>query len=227
VLGDAGLLAAEAMASVDVMALMELFALWEKLPDASAASLALVGEAAKVAKTMDPARFRELLEPEVPDAWPSTKFLATAVDADTGEFVVLSAASGVSLVDAVASSICVPGIFPPVAVADRLLVDGGLRSGTSADLAAGYDTVIVLAPIGSRMDGMDPAAGRAAADEVRALEAAGASCTLLFPDDATNDVIGINRMDATISVNVMAAGRRQGRTLAASLSGFSISPADR
>lgn len=217
VLGDSGILATEAMAAIDLMAVMGVFALWEKLPDASPASLALVGEAAKAATTMDPARFRELLEPEVPMAWPPTKFLATAVDADTGEFVVLSATSDVPLIDALASSICVPGIFPPVPVAGRLLVDGGLRSGTSADLAAGYDTVLVIAPIGSRTDGMDPVAGQAAADEVRALEAAGASCTLVFPDDTANDVIGINRMDASLSLVVLAEGRRQGRALASAV----------
>lgn len=214
VLNDTGVLAAEAMSTIDVMAVMRVFTVWDKLPDATPASLALVGEEAKMAKTISLTRFRELIDPELPEAWPSTVFLATAVDADTGEFVVLSAASGVALADAVASSICVPGIFPPVPVDGRLLVDGGLRSGTSADLAAGYDTVIVLAPIGSRTDGMDPAAGRVAAAEIRELEAAGATCTLLFPDDAANDVIGINRMDATISVDVLAAGRRQGRALA-------------
>ena len=217
VLNDTGVLAAEAMSAIDAMAVMRVFTLWDKLPDATPASLALVGEEAKMATTISLTRFRELIDPELPEAWPSTPFLATAVDADTGEFVVLSAATGVALRDAVASSICVPGIFPPVPVDGRFLVDGGLRSGTSADLAAGYDTVVVLAPIGSRADGMDPVAGRMAAAEVRELEAAGATCTLLFPDDAANDVIGINRMDATISIDVLAAGRRQGRALAATI----------
>ena len=217
VLADTGILAAEAMGAVDLLALMELFALWEKLPDATPASLALVGEAAKLATTVSLSRFRELIDPELPQAWPGTKFLATAVDADTGEFVVLDTTSGVSLADAVASSICVPGIFPPVPVKGRLLVDGGLRSGTSADLAASYDTVVVIAPIGSRSDGMDPAAGRLATHEVKTLEAAGSICTLMFPDDAANDTIGINRMDATISARVLAEGRRQGRAIASTI----------
>ncbi len=217
VLNDTGVLAAEAMSTIDVLALMTVFELWDKLPDATPASLALVGEQAKLAKTISLARFRELIDPELPPTWPSTKFLATAVDADSGEFVVLSEASGVPLADAVAASICVPGILPPVPVGGRLLVDGGLRSGTSADLAAGYDTVVVIAPIGSRTDGMDPLAGRVAAAEVHQLEAAGATCTLVFPDDAANDVIGINRMDATISASVLAEGRRQGRLLAATI----------
>lgn len=217
VLGDTGVLAAEAMASVDVAALLNVFAVWSTLPDASPASLALVGEQAKRAKTMSIPRFREFVDPELPEAWPATAFLTTSVDATTGEFVVLGAESGVPLADAVAASICVPGIFPPVPVNGRLLVDGGVRSGTSADLATGYDTVVVLAPIGSRLDGLDPHARHAATAELRALEAAGATCTLLFPDDASNDVIGINRMDASISTAVLAEGRRQGRALASSI----------
>lgn len=217
VLNDTGILAAEAMSAIDVATLMNVFTAWDKLPDATPASLARVGNAAKLATTVSLARFRELIDPELPQAWPSTEFLTTAVDADSGEFVVLSSSSGVRLADAVASSICVPGIFPPVPVNGRLLVDGGLRSGTSADLAAGYDNVVVIAPIGSRSDGMDPLAGRMTAFEVHQLEAAGATCTLLFPDDAANDVIGINRMDATISAVVVAEGRRQGRALAATI----------
>ncbi len=217
VLNDTGVLAAEAMSFIDLMALIDVFTRWEKLPDTTPASLAQVGAAAKLARTISRARFRELLDPELPTSWPATEFRATAVDADTGEFVVLSATSGVALADAVASSICVPGILPPVPVAGRLLIDGGVRSGTSADLAAGYDTVVVIAPIGSRTDGLDPFAGRMAAAEVRSLEAAGASCTLLFPDDAANDAIGINRMDATLSSAILAHGRRQGRALASSI----------
>ena len=217
VLNDTGVLAAEAMSAIDVATLMNVFTAWDELPDATPASLARVGNAAKLATTVSLARFRELIDPELPQAWPSTEFLTTAVDADSGEFVVLSSSSGVRLADAVASSICVPGIFPPVPVNGRLLVDGGLRSGTSADLAVGYDNVVVIAPIGSRADGMDPLAGRMTASEVHQLEAAGATCTLLFPDDAANDVIGINRMDATISAVVVAEGRRQGRALAATI----------
>ncbi len=217
VLNDTGVLAAEAMSTIDLLALLTVFEVWDKLPDATPPSLALVGEQAKLAKTISLERFRELIDPELPPAWPSTRFLATAVDADSGEFIVLSRESEVPLADAVASSVCVPGIFPPVPVGGRLLVDGGLRSGTNAVLAAGYDTIVVLAPIGSRTDGMDPLAGRVAAAELHELEAAGATCTLLFPDDAANDVIGINRMDATISATILAAGRRQGRALAATI----------
>ena len=212
-------LTTEAMAALDFTEILALFAAWEAMPDASPASCQTIGAMALAAKTIPATRFRELLDPEIDAQWPKGAFACTAVDAVSGEFVVLNAAADVLLADAIASSICVPGIFPPVEVNGRHLVDGGLRSGTNADLAVGYDRVIVLAPIGSRLDGMDVAANRAALAEIAGLEAAGTVCTLLFPDDVTNDVIGIDRMNVAISAAVIAEGRRHGGVVAATLAG--------
>ncbi len=207
-------LTAEAMASLDFAEILSLFAAWETMPDTSAESMRAIGTMALQAKTLSVRRFRELFDPNVAPAWPKGEFVCTAVDADTGEFVVLRHDSDTSLADAIASSICVPGIFPPVEVNGRRLVDGGLRSGTNADLASGHHRVLVLAPIGSRTDGMDPAAARAAEDEIGALTSSGSVCTLIFPDDAANDIIGINRMDESIAQAVMIDARRQGRLAA-------------
>ena len=67
--------------------------------------------------------------------------------ADNGEFVAFEKSSGVSLVDAVAASCAVPGVWPPVTINGRRYIDGGMRSAVNADLAAGYERVVVLAPI--------------------------------------------------------------------------------
>ncbi len=56
--------------------------------------------------------------------------------------------TGWPLLDAVAASCAVPGVHPPITVGGRRLVDGGLRSPTDADLAAGCDRVLVVAPVG-------------------------------------------------------------------------------
>jgi NTE family protein len=213
--GDA--LASEAMGSIDFMEFMNVAGAWALIPDNAPASLLPVVQMALTAKTLPEARMRELLDPMVADHWPARPFRCSAVDAATGEFVVLDANSGVSLADAISASICVPGIFAPVLVGGRRLVDGGLYSGTCAELAAGHDSVLIVAPIGSRSDGMDPAAGAQIVREVAALEAGGAKVTALLPDDGANDVIGINRMDASISETVMAEGHRQGKALAVNL----------
>lgn len=66
-----------------------------------------------------------------------------ASDFLTGEEVLLSSGSAV---DAVLASAAIPGVFPPVAVAGRLLVDGGVASNTpiAAALRLGAERIIVL-----------------------------------------------------------------------------------
>src|SRR6478752_1454482 len=84
-----------------------------------------------------------LISPE----WPERPFAVTAVDAETGEFRTFDRSSGVPLVSAVAASCAVPGVYPPVSIGGRRYIDGGMRSAANADLAKGYDRLVVLAPI--------------------------------------------------------------------------------
>ena len=217
VLNSGGSLASEAMASIDFMEFMGIAGAWSLIADNTPDSLLPITAMALQSKTMPEARMRELLGADTAKNWPTKLFRCTAVDAHSGEFVVLDANSGVSLADAISASICVPGIFAPVLVGGRRLVDGGLYSGTCAELAGGHDSVLIVAPIGSRSDGMDPAASAQVAREADALRAVGAHVTILLPDNMTNDVIGINRMDSSISEQVMAEGRRQGAALSADL----------
>jgi NTE family protein len=79
--------------------------------------------------------------------WPDRDLRITAVDADSGAFVVLDRTSGVDLVLAVASSCAVPLVWPPVPVDGHRYVDGGVRSATNADVAKGAERVVVLAPL--------------------------------------------------------------------------------
>jgi NTE family protein len=79
--------------------------------------------------------------------WPERRLLITAVDARTGEFVVFDREQGVDLVDAVGASCAVPGVWPPVTIGDHRYIDGGVRSPVNADLAAGCDRVVILAPV--------------------------------------------------------------------------------
>ena len=43
-------------------------------------------------------------------------------------------------------SCAVPGIWPPVTINGRRYIDGGVGSATHADLAAGYDRILVIVP---------------------------------------------------------------------------------
>jgi len=79
--------------------------------------------------------------------WPQLSLRVTAVDVATGELVVFDKASGVDLVDAVAASCAVPGVWPAVTIGNRRYIDGGVRTMTNADLAAASDRALVLAPL--------------------------------------------------------------------------------
>jgi NTE family protein len=79
--------------------------------------------------------------------WPHRRLVVSAVDAQAGELVTFDRDSGVSLVDAVAASCALPGVWPATTVAGRGYVDGGIRSATNADLADGHDVLVILVPI--------------------------------------------------------------------------------
>src|ERR1044072_2451817 len=80
--------------------------------------------------------------------WPEGLLFITAVNAHTGEPVVFDRNSGVDLVDAVAAS-CAGGFA--FCIGDNYYIDGGYRSNAdNADLAAGYERVLVLSPFGGK-----------------------------------------------------------------------------
>ncbi len=137
--------------------------------------------------------------------WPADPLVITAVDTETGTAVVFDNASGVPIDRAVAASCAVPGVFPPVTVSGRRYVDGGLRSVANVDLAAGYDRVLVLAPIPlavRRRDRPGPQA-RSLGPDVRSL--------VLVPDRAGALAMGRNPLDTSRGRRTEAAARAQGR----------------
>jgi NTE family protein len=173
-----------------------------------------IGAFALAAQTVDEASFirgfgRSLSEAQA-DAWPERGFACTAVDAETGEFVVWNAAANVGLARAVASSCSVPGVFPPITINGRRYIDGGMRSATNADLATGHETVVVIA---LRIAGAS-ARGRPALDaEIDALKAAGARVELITPNEASQSAFGANLMDARVRPAAAKAGLAQGRAM--------------
>lgn len=107
-----------------------------------------VGAMALAADTGSEAERRKILAARlVSHEWPERRLVVTAVDALTGELEAFERGSGGGLLDAVSASCAVPGVWPPVTVAGRRFIDGGIRSATNADLAAGYGRVVILAPI--------------------------------------------------------------------------------
>jgi NTE family protein len=141
------------------------------------------------------------------EEWPERRLIITGVDAESGEAVAWDRNSGVSLVRAVAASCAVPCVYPPVRINGRRYVDGGLRSGTNADLAADASRIVVIAPMA------DVTPLGAPRDEIAALRER-AAVTLIKPDAAARTAIGPNVLDASRRVAALEAGLTQGEALA-------------
>jgi NTE family protein len=135
--------------------------------------------------------------------WPDRRLLITAVDTETGAFRAFDRDSGVPLVTAVAASCAVPGVWPPVTIDGQRFMDGGVRSSANADLAAGYDRVVVLAPLPRGFRGMAGAARQV--EELRR----DAEATLVSPDAAALQAIGGNVLDPAARAAAARAGLAQ------------------
>jgi len=181
-----------------------------------------IGKFALAAETMPEEAFIESFGRQLSHgqagAWPQRNFACSAVDAETGEFVLWSAESKVGLARAVASSCSVPGVYPPITINGRRYIDGGMRSGSNADLATGHELVVV---VGLRTATTDPemsARMRAPLErELQTLRDGGARTELILPDDASVAAFGVNLMDGRVRPAAARAGIAQGKALAASL----------
>ena len=208
------------MAGIDPSSVLQLFMRWAGVKEMTQETCAEIGAAALAAQTVAEDEWVAYFEDHLEGAnWPERPLLLTAVDCETGAFQTWDRDSSVGLGRAVASSCAVPGLFPAVTINGRRYTDGGVRSGTNADLARGYDSVLIVAPIGARPDGIDPLLGRQARAETEALNTAGTSAELVFPDASTLEAMGINRMDASRRGVTTHAGIAQGRALASRLAG--------
>jgi NTE family protein len=165
---------------------------------------ARLGHAALKARTVPEAERRAVIERRLPNAsWPDRRLLITAVDAATGELRVFDSDSGVPLPEAVAASCAVPLVWPPITIGGRRYIDGGVRSAANADLAAGCDRVVVLAPItyalrrSSRISSQLGSLG----PSVRSV--------VIRPDAAARKAIGGNVLDPAHRVASARAGHVQ------------------
>ena len=168
-----------------------------------------IGAYALAADTVPEAERRAVIESRLPSPnWPSRRMLLVAVDAETGGMRAFDRESGVSLIDAVAASCAVPGIWPPVTIGGRRYVDGGVRSGENADLAAGCGRIVVISPLGYDSALPSPMPLRRVVGELRS---DGSAVTVIAPDDASAAAMGLNPLDPATRTPAAHAGRAQGR----------------
>lgn len=164
-----------------------------------------IGAMALAAPTVTEAERMEIIAARLPVRdWPQRGLIITAVDAESGELVAFDRDSGVPLVHAVAASCAVPGVWPPVTINGRRYMDGGVGSLVNTELAAGYERIVVIAPL-IEFPGL-PIPG--VSDEVAQLRAA-ARVAMISPDEDALNAIGPNLLDPKRQPAAADAGYRQ------------------
>jgi len=180
-----------------------------------AEKLRKIGAVALSTRTVTEAVRRNVIARRLPSHdWPDRVLRISAIDTATGELVMFDRTSGVDLVDAVAASCAVPGVWPPVTIGERRYMDGGIGSSVNMTLVNDCDVAVVLVPSGRSAPSPF---GDGAAEEV---EAFGGSAFGVFADDASIAAFGPNPLDPACRKPSAVAGREQGRRIAAAVTDF-------
>ena len=208
----------------DLNLLGELFTVWTTATEITEAIATRLCELALRAPTISEDDLLATLANRLSSDWPDRSLLVTSVACSSGQRVVWSSASGVDLRRAVASSCSVPGLFPPVTVdsaSDERYVDGGLWSGTNADLVldAGLEAVIVIETMSVVNGQLGTLSTRTLDREVTALEAAGVRVATVSPGPAYRD-LGPHLMDPARRADGLKLGRDDGAAAIATVSAF-------
>lgn len=174
-----------------------------------------IGAVALSTDTVAAAVRRKVIEARLPSHdWPDRVLRISAIDIDTGELVTLDSESGASLVDAVAASCAVPGVWPVVTIGGRRFMDGGIGSAVNMVLAADCDTAVALVPQGRSTPSPF---GAGAAEEVDGFDGRSLG---IFADDDALAAFGKNPLDPACRVPSAHAGRAQGRRVAVEVAEF-------
>jgi NTE family protein len=207
---------AEINPGVDIDTITDLFVTAMMEPDTSTAEKRhRIGDVAVATRTVPEAVRRDVIARRLPShEWPDRALRLTVIDTATGELVVFDRDSGVDLIDAVAASCAVPGVWPPVTIGNRRYMDGGVGSGVNMAVADDCDTAVVLVPAGESAP--SPFGGSAAAE----ITAFSGNAFGVFADDASIAAFGPNPLDPACRVRSAIAGREQGRRAAAAIATF-------
>ncbi len=201
---------------VSIDAITDLFLKAMTIPDATREQkLQKIGAVAAGTDTVGEAVRRKVIEHRLPSHdWPARILRVTAIDIATGELVVLDASSGVTLVDAVAASCAVPGVWPPVTIGERRFMDGGV--GSTVNMSAAVDCAAAVALVPSPADSPSPWGAGTAAE----IEAFPGEALAVFADDDALAAFGPNPLDPACRAPAAEAGRVQGRREAARVADF-------
>jgi NTE family protein len=174
-----------------------------------------IGAVALETRTVSESTRRAAIAARLPDiGWPDRTILLIAVNAGTGKMATFEKDSGVDLVDAVAASCAVPGVWPPVTIDGSRYIDGGVRSGTNADMAAGCDRVLVVTP---SLAGSPQPWGNID-DEIKQISPAAAM--VIYANDSSVAAFGANPLSPSTRGPSAREGREIGKMKADAIRSF-------
>ncbi|OZC50204.1 patatin [Rhodococcus sp. WWJCD1] len=174
-----------------------------------------IGSEALAASTITERERRAIIERRLPShSWPIRDLRIVTVDALTGRHRVLDRGSGVQLVDAVAASCAIPGMWPPVTIGDHRYVDGGIRASENADLAVGFEKVLVF-----RVGALDLEHDPFDIERERLVKG-GSKVEVVAPDADSSAAIGPDATDVAVRSAAAVAGRAQGNAIAERIAEF-------
>jgi len=150
-------------------------------------------------------------------SWPSRPTAIMAHDIQKGMRAAFGTdnAPAAGIADAVAASSAVPLVFRPYRIGEGLYVDGGVSSGTHADVVLGHgeplDLVLVVAPMAAQVQRararfhekmFDRVGLKALRDEISMITDVWPDCDVvtLFPSPSVQNAMRPNPMDASRSV---------------------------
>lgn len=178
-----------------------------------------MGALALSTPTVAEAKRREVIVSRLPvHRWPQTRLEIVTVDAFSGERIVFDRASGVDLVDAVGASSALPCVWPPVTIDGHRYIDGGCYSMANADLAAGFDKVLVLQP-----DVPPHLVVESLDAQIERLRQNGTQVEVITPDEAMEVALasaGGNTLDPSLRGIGARVGREQARREIARVAAF-------
>lgn len=199
----------------DPAAAMAIFQKWGGAGDMTAEVCREIAELAAKASAVDTDEWEVGIATRVGGTeWPARELRVVASNGATGERDVFTSSSGVPLVQAIAASCAVPGLFPPVVIDGTPYVDGNVWSSGSADVAIspGIERLVFIGPLVGDQ-GVGLLGARSLARERALVEAAGIEVIAITPGDSYR-AAGFQVMDASRRSEAAAVGQTEGKAAA-------------
>jgi NTE family protein len=196
----------------DVAKLREIPGMRREGAGPSAELLQFVGLLARLAAAPPQERWIRYWEAALDGAggWPAHHLAIATVNTSDGTRASWKQSDDISIARAVAASTSIPGLCQPVTIGRSRYIDGGGHSPTNADLAAGHDHVLVVAPVDRGQ----------LATEVEGLRTAGSVVSIVRPSTGSRKRLGLaigELLDAARIGPSRTAGEADGRAAAATI----------